>query len=218
MAKGRKVGWSQQERWLVSDINQSTSTQTDGTDGVEFGEEDVWSMIDGALDRHDDPMLNGAPTPDWPDSHVDAMIRSQQRLMSRERDGERVGGLSLAFEDPSRTGAARIVHQFHTQENPKPSQKGRHVASSAPVHVPTWSRIERVESTESLNEWDDGSVLSQENESERVPPHEYLAREYARSHKNLVATSVFEGVGRTLKGRDASRVRDAVWSRTGFNG
>ncbi|KAK9151773.1 hypothetical protein Syun_010082 [Stephania yunnanensis] len=211
MAKGRKVGWSHQERWLVSD----NTSQTEGPDGIELGEEDVWSMIDGALDRHDDPMLHGTQTPDWPDSHVDAMIRNQ-RLMSH--DGARVGGLSLAFEDPSRTGAARIVHQFHTQENPKPSQRGRHVAASAPVRVPTWSRIGRVESAESLNEWDGGSTLSQEDELEKVPPHEYLAREHARSQKNLVATSVFEGVGRTLKGRDASRVRDAVWSRTGFNG
>jgi len=29
---------------------------------------------------------------------------------------------------------------------------------------------------------------------------------------------VVEGAGRTLKGRDMSRVRDAVWSRTGFDG
>jgi hypothetical protein len=29
---------------------------------------------------------------------------------------------------------------------------------------------------------------------------------------------VVEGVGRTLKGRDMSRVRDAVWSQTGFYG
>uniref|UniRef100_J3LZM8 Senescence regulator n=1 Tax=Oryza brachyantha TaxID=4533 RepID=J3LZM8_ORYBR len=28
--------------------------------------------------------------------------------------------------------------------------------------------------------------------------------------------SVHEGIGRTLKGRDLSRVRDAVWKKTGF--
>jgi hypothetical protein len=39
----------------------------------------------------------------------------------------------------------------------------------------------------------------------------YLARQQARA-------SVVEGAGRTLKGRDMSRVRDAVWSRTGFDG
>ncbi|CAI0407205.1 unnamed protein product [Linum tenue] len=50
-----------------------------------------------------------------------------------------------------------------------------------------------------------------------VPPHEYLAREYARGRKSGGA-SVFEGVGRTLKGRDLRRVRDAVWSQTGFDG
>ncbi|CBI23248.3 unnamed protein product, partial [Vitis vinifera] len=37
-------------------------------------------------------------------------------------------------------------------------------------------------------------------------------------HRKMAATSVLEGVGRTLKGRDMSRVRDAVWSQTGFDG
>ncbi|KAK1260435.1 hypothetical protein QJS04_geneDACA018039 [Acorus gramineus] len=57
----------------------------------------------------------------------------------------------------------------------------------------------------------------EEEEEERVAPHEYLARERAQRGR-LVGTSVVEGKGRTLKGRDVSRVRDAVWSRTGFSG
>ncbi|KAE8696748.1 hypothetical protein F3Y22_tig00110647pilonHSYRG00146 [Hibiscus syriacus] len=51
-----------------------------------------------------------------------------------------------------------------------------------------------------------------DDDSEMVPPHEYLACEYAWSKKSSGA-SVFEGVGRTLKGRDMSRIRDAVWSQ-----
>ncbi|GJN02320.1 hypothetical protein PR202_ga19659 [Eleusine coracana subsp. coracana] len=43
-----------------------------------------------------------------------------------------------------------------------------------------------------------------------VPPHELAWRSRAAS------MSVHEGIGRTLKGRDLSRVRDAVWKRTGF--
>ncbi|XP_020573846.1 uncharacterized protein LOC110020181 [Phalaenopsis equestris] len=54
-----------------------------------------------------------------------------------------------------------------------------------------------------------------EDEGEWIPPHVYLARE---QRKTAMATSVFEGVGRTLKGRDLSRVRNAVWSQTGFFG
>jgi hypothetical protein len=88
------------------------------------------------------------------------------------------------------------------------------MATSAPVNVPDWSKIYRVNSVESLHDSDDGF---DDQETEMVPPHEYLAREYARSRKTGGA-SVVEGVGRTLKGRDMRRVRDAVWSQTGFDG
>uniref|UniRef100_A0A0A9FZA0 Uncharacterized protein n=1 Tax=Arundo donax TaxID=35708 RepID=A0A0A9FZA0_ARUDO len=43
-----------------------------------------------------------------------------------------------------------------------------------------------------------------------VPPHEIVARR-AAAH-----SSVLEGAGRTLKGRDLRRVRNAVLRRTGF--
>ncbi|KAF0908763.1 hypothetical protein E2562_028580 [Oryza meyeriana var. granulata] len=100
----------------------------------------------------------------------------------------KVGGLSRAFAD------------------------GRQVAASAPVEVPAWpgryadpdpAVYEAEEKRREDDAADDGDGW--------VPPHVYLARRQARS-------SVVEGVGRTLKGRDASRVRDAVWSRTGFDG
>lgn len=48
-----------------------------------------------------------------------------------------------------------------------------------------------------------------EDEEEMVPPHVIVAR----SH---VTFSVFEGVGRTLKGRDLRSVRNAVFQKTGF--
>ncbi|XP_047071195.1 uncharacterized protein LOC124679497 [Lolium rigidum] len=85
---------------------------------------------------------------------------------------------------------------------------GRQVAASAPVEVPAWpSRFAE------LAPADPAAPCEQEQEDADgwVPPHVYLARRQARA-------SVVEGVGRTLKGRDASRVRDAVWSRTGFPG
>ncbi|CAI0468301.1 unnamed protein product [Linum tenue] len=122
------------------------------------------------------------------------------------------GGLSLAFEDSSTATATRIVHQFGGNDRAGGGAgTGRHVASSAPVNVPDWSKIYRIDSVESLHDDHDDSS------DEMVPPHEYLAREYARGRKSGGA-SVFEGVGRTLKGRDLRRVRDAVWSQTGFYG
>lgn len=118
----------------------------------------------------------------------------------------------MVFEDPASNATAatpaRIVHQFRGQQDGLPSPRGRQEASSAPVNVPDWSKILRVDSVESLHDAEDD-----EDESEMVPPHEYLARS-----RKAAAKSVFEGVGRTLKGRDLSRVRDAVWSQTGFDG
>lgn len=61
---------------------------------------------------------------------------------------------------------------------------------------------------------DEDCTDDKDEDDERLPPHELLAREYARSHRTTF--SVCEGLGRTLKGRDLSRVRNAVWSQMGF--
>lgn len=59
-----------------------------------------------------------------------------------------------------------------------------------------------------------------ENENEedeydtKLPPHEIIARRLARSQ--ISSFSVFEGVGRTLKGRDLSKMRNAILTKTGF--
>lgn len=84
------------------------------------------------------------------------------------------------------------------------SSPDRGAAASTPVKVPAWPGFIKVVT----------AVEEEEEEGGLVPPHEYLAREKGRSG----STSVLEGAGRTLKGRDVSRVRDAVWSRTGFFG
>ncbi|VFQ82536.1 unnamed protein product [Cuscuta campestris] len=60
-------------------------------------------------------------------------------------------------------------------------------------------------------EEDDGG---EEDVGPIVPPHEWIARKLAR--RQISSFSVCEGVGRTLKGRDLSRVRNAVLSKTGF--
>ncbi|XP_062083591.1 protein S40-7-like [Humulus lupulus] len=48
----------------------------------------------------------------------------------------------------------------------------------------------------------------------KVPPHEFISRRLARSQ--ISSFSVFEGVGRTLKGRDLSNVRNAMLTKIGF--
>ncbi|KAH6831411.1 hypothetical protein C2S53_016311 [Perilla frutescens var. hirtella] len=198
MAKGRKLTTSRSERFLGSFGGQGAANTA-----PELREEDVWSVVDD-----DDRSGNG----EWGSLLASAESnRSYGNYRSRRppspsSDHHQVGGLSLAFDDSDDNSSQRIVHQFRPQDGPR----GRNIASSAPVNVPDWSKIYRVDSVESLHDSDDGL-----NDSELVPPHEYLARAYSRK---MAANSVFEGVGRTLKGRDMSRVRDAVWSQTGFDG
>lgn len=88
-------------------------------------------------------------------------------------------------------------------------------AASAPVEVAAWPARFSVPDAEPtlLFEMEMGDDDDDKGEGDAgwVPPHVYLARRQARA-------SVVEGAGRTLKGRDMSRVRDAVWSRTGFDG
>ncbi|PON84040.1 Senescence regulator [Trema orientale] len=215
MAKGRKLTSSRSERLLGSGYNYGHSQGSSGTESSELGEEDVWSMVDdNAAERADH-----APNGDWGPSASEAVAEGMGNLSIRNRrrihrDDRHVGGLSLAF-DSTKTASSRIVHQFRGNDGvASSSPRGHHMATSAPVNVPDWSKILRVDSVDSLHELDDGL---EDFDSEMVPPHEYLAREYAHSRKTA-ANSVFEGVGRTLKGRDMSRVRDAVWRQTGFDG
>ncbi|KAL9676617.1 hypothetical protein QQ045_004833 [Rhodiola kirilowii] len=80
---------------------------------------------------------------------------------------------------------------------------------SAPVNIPVWHKMRsrsRFEEAEEEEEEEDEAV-----DGEMLPPHEVVA---ARSQ--TMTFSVFEGVGRTLKGRDLRRVRNAVFQQTGF--
>ncbi|KAL1541297.1 hypothetical protein AAHA92_25536 [Salvia divinorum] len=76
------------------------------------------------------------------------------------------------------------------------------LARSLPVNIPNWSKILG-------SEWRRHDEYEEE-ENDRIPPHEYLARTRGAS------LSVHEGEGRTLKGRDLSRVRNAIWKQIGF--
>ncbi|KAF8039826.1 hypothetical protein BT93_B2135 [Corymbia citriodora subsp. variegata] len=82
--------------------------------------------------------------------------------------------------------------------------------SSLPVNIPDWSKILRGEYREnrrrdtlgdSCYSDDDEDACGGGEDGARVPPHEFLARQMARTR---IASSVHEGVGRTLKGREGS--------------
>ncbi|XP_076896568.1 protein S40-4-like [Bidens hawaiensis] len=87
----------------------------------------------------------------------------------------------------------------------------RSAAMSLPVDVPDWSIILKQELRN--NNINNNRTYGSDEDDEFddvIPPHEYLARGRNASF------SVHEGIGRTLKGRDLSRVRNAVWKQIGF--
>lgn len=225
MAKGRKLTASRSEL-LLGSYGYSNGRET-GQDASELGEDDVWQTVDEMVNGDESfAAEDGSGGGDWMSRAATESngslggFRSRRyapRAAEHQHRSRQVGGLSLAFDDSGKTGSSRIVHQFRGQQDvvaAAASPRGRHMATSAPVNVPDWSKIYRVNSVESLHDSDDAV---DDYDEEMVPPHEYLAREYARNRKTAT-NSVFEGVGRTLKGRDLSRVRDAVWSQTGFDG
>ncbi|GAB4826588.1 hypothetical protein Ancab_033483 [Ancistrocladus abbreviatus] len=67
---------------------------------------------------------------------------------------------------------------------------------------------------EVLDDDDDDDGNNDDDDEGIVPPHEYIARRLARSQ--ISSFSVCEGIGRTLKGRDLSKVRNTILRKTGF--
>ncbi|KAG0479255.1 hypothetical protein HPP92_010113 [Vanilla planifolia] len=125
-------------------------------------------------------------------------VRNWRRWEGGGKDRRQVSGLSLEFKCEG--------------DHPSGSCGAIDTGISSPVSVPLWGGRTAAGPVESATS---ASRSDGEETEEWVPPHEYLAREKGKS---AVATSVFEGVGRTLKGRDMSRVRDAVWSQIGYSG
>ncbi|KAG1331061.1 hypothetical protein COCNU_02G010290 [Cocos nucifera] len=87
---------------------------------------------------------------------------------------------------------------------------GKIYHQSAPVRVPVPPPNMRRGWGES--EMDDRDL---DEDEEMLPPHEIVARRSGNGSP-MTTFSVLEGVGRTLKGRDLRRVRNAVWRKTGF--
>ncbi|KAH0672557.1 hypothetical protein KY290_024784 [Solanum tuberosum] len=90
--------------------------------------------------------------------------------------------------------------------------------SSAPINIPYRSKIykKKSSSTSMKNGSYSESVEVDEDCDDigMLSPHEYLAKRVARSQ--IDPPSMSEGVGRTRKGRDLSKMRNAILTKTGF--
>ncbi|KAF8051895.1 hypothetical protein N665_1655s0002 [Sinapis alba] len=200
MARGRNpTTMNRSDRYLGS-YSYSDSHVTSLTNELELAEEDIWSPA----------VIHNTETEE--DSY------SGWNLRANSMKSGRVGGLSLTFKSSSNapSSSPMLVQQIHGGVG-EGGKVLRSLASSAPVNVPDWSKIYRVNLVESTHELEEEE---EEEEPGMMPPHEYVAKSEARRSRKMGGggRSMFEGVGRTLKGRELRRVRDAIWSQTGFYG
>ncbi|ESR62972.1 hypothetical protein CICLE_v10017735mg [Citrus x clementina] len=164
----------------------------DSEGGEEFEEEDIWCFAN----------------------------ESEESIPQMRKSKEFSSGSSSAWNFHS---APRMIRRDNNI--PTAAHEANMVAqqSSAPVNVPDWSKIygknEKLGSSSRNGSNGDYHGYYDDDDDEddgenRVPPHEWLALKLARNQ--ISSSSVCEGVGRTLKGRDLSKVRNAILTKTGF--
>jgi hypothetical protein len=95
-----------------------------------------------------------------------------------------------------------LDYQEMEHRSDKSKSEKRLMASSLPVNIPD-TIFHRTDSDDFEEERDDGEV---------VPPHVIIGRRIV----GKMAFSVCTGNGRTLKGRDLSKVRNSILRMTGF--
>ncbi|KAI5073967.1 hypothetical protein GOP47_0011980 [Adiantum capillus-veneris] len=225
---------------------QSLSSDTsDANDLDELDEQEIWGMeisgkpyADGSKEQQQTPLprrmisssrrLSATPesrsplkdgSTSWTASTANSLSSISGTLPGFSPLGS--GGRSLSARILSSEATARRVPAASRMIPRMSQQYGEALSSSvrapampqsAPLNIPHWSKLERRHDTRPRVHLDDDDA--EDGDEERLPPHELLAREYARSEKT--SFSVLEGAGHTLKGRDLSRVRNAVLTYTGF--
>ncbi|KQJ82528.1 uncharacterized protein LOC100839160 [Brachypodium distachyon] len=96
---------------------------------------------------------------------------------------------------------------------PKSREQAPQYHQSAPVKVPVRPPLKPA--MDRWDELDDDDEL-RHGDAAMLPPHEMVARASAAATGPSAPFSMLEGAGRTLKGRDLRRVRDAVLRQTGW--
>ncbi|XP_062117233.1 protein S40-4-like [Humulus lupulus] len=170
----------------TSMINTTTTNPKISDSLFEFDESEIWNSS---------PVLNQTPP-----LESSAAVAATKKWIPISRE-------------PKKIGMIRKMSMTKTT-----------ASSSVPVNVPDWSKILKDDykdhrkvsdfdfddETENDDEDHGGIGVIGGGDDDWIPPHEYLARTRGAS------LSVHEGVGRTLKGRDLWRVRNAIWKKVGF--
>ncbi|TKY54011.1 Senescence regulator S40 [Spatholobus suberectus] len=175
-------------------LNKSSGFGGGSMRNEDFDEEDVWGVT-MERERERDYL-----SPKMSVSKESSASSSARRISTSPRKIPRTNSIAL----PSLESDANVVQR-----------------SSAPIDIPDWSKIygkkiveEGVNKQLDCGYGDHYRDDYGEDEDDMIPPHEWIARKLARSQ--ITSFSMCEGLGRTLKGRDLSKVRNAILTKTGF--
>lgn len=136
----------------------------------------------------------------------------EEDVWSVLREGE-TSGPEMKIPKSHFTSSSSSSSPWHIH---RPNEVSRVKQSSAPMNVPDWSKVygdTKSNRKSHLHSHDDDNVEDDDGGC-MVPPHEWVARKLARTQ--ISSFSMCEGKGRTLKGRDLSKMRNAVLTKTGF--
>ncbi|XP_058087742.1 protein S40-7-like isoform X4 [Magnolia sinica] len=193
-------------------FSEPSITSVGPTSGIELDEDDVfWSDASCSDASISSRRSETPPPPPSPSENGVARFRRPQNFgilaalpdtAVHRHDRGPFLRRPIAASPPS---SSRMIPSI---PRPQPLTASGKFHQSAPVNVPMLPMAAgRREDSEGFEEGDD-----REGDDEMLPPHEIVARGSARSP--MTTFSVLEGKGRTLKGRDLRRVRNAVFQKT----
>ncbi|KAK9734557.1 hypothetical protein RND81_04G148100 [Saponaria officinalis] len=187
----------------------------------DFSEDDILFTATTATTNHLPPPSSAFPKP--------PPLRPQRSFKLEP------SGILAALPDPTSSPPSRTISIIPQINSPATSDHHRSnhrqapfsmpakYHQSAPMHVPTMpafrgGRQRRRQGSafgfESIDDAEADVAGGDDDEDEMLPPHEMVARRLAETP--VLSSSVLEGAGRTLKGRDLRQVRNAVFRHTGF--
>jgi hypothetical protein len=189
---------------LLKQPDEAPSAHGGVQEPLELDERDVvWSSSNATSSSSTSAASSPSPTPS-----PSASLRRPISTSSRHFPAGSMGLSALLADDHHHaptTAPVPAVARPERQHAPQPYHQ------SAPVAVPAWPKAMTVADRRRREAEMQAADYEDDDDGEPVvPPHEMAARRAA------AAASVMEGAGRTLKGRDLRRVRNAVWRTTGF--
>ncbi|KAJ0653464.1 putative senescence regulator S40 [Helianthus annuus] len=185
------------------DLNNNNNN----TNAFEFHESDVVWSPSSSSDDDASELPSPSPSPSHASTSPPLHRHNTSGLYAALSDDQLPSVRRKPAVTPSQSAAtaARTIPPVTVRRSSEHSP-GFH--QSAPVNVPVWLKNKSSGYLGFDDVIDDVAEEEDDNNNEMVPPHEIVARSY-------VTFSVFEGAGRTLKGRDMCRVRNAVFRKTG---